>query len=251
MGLLFSWRGRQIDDQAVLRAKQDSLARGDLIAAHRDWLLRVVARACRRYVSAQDDEFSVGLMAFDEAITAFRADRSAAFSTFAEQVIRRRLIDWQRKEQQRPELAWSGLQIADDDTPIAEQVTTSASLVAFQLSQESDDRRREIEQLTDELSVYGISFSELVQVSPRHRDARESAKQVARTLAGSVELLAKLRQSKGLPLKELEQVATVSRKTLERQRKYIIALTLVLTGDYPLVRSFVEWPKGGDGRGQA
>jgi len=227
------------------------LAREELLVAHRDWLLRVVARACRRYVSVQDDEFSVGLMAFDEAITAFRADRSAAFTTFAEQVIRRRLIDWQRKEQQRPELAWSGLQAADDDAPIAEQVTAAASLVAFQLAQESEDRRREIEHLNNELSVYGISFHELVQLSPRHRDARESAKQIARILAGRADLLGKLKQSKGLPLKELEQLATVSRKTLERQRKYIIALTLVLAGDYPLIRSFVEWPKGGDGRGQA
>ena len=54
----------------------------------------------------------------------------------------------------------------------------------------------------------------------KHKDARARALEVAKTLASSPELMAFLTKRKALPLKELEKVVGVSRKTLERQRKY-------------------------------
>lgn len=46
-------------------------------------------------------------------------------------------------------------------------------------------------------------------------------------------------QEKSLPLKELVDEVGVSRKTLERQRKYIIAIALVLIGDFELLREYI------------
>ncbi len=65
----------------------------------------------------------------------------------------------------------------------------------------------------------------------------------AQLVARHSEMLGHLTKTKTLPLKQLTELAPVSRKTLERQRKYIIALVLILTGDFPFFRSFIQWPK--------
>lgn len=90
------------------------------------------------------------------------------------------------------------------------------------------------------LSDYGVRFSDLVKVSPKHQDARDRALEVARILANDPELLRFLTQRKSLPLKELEKLVKVSRKTLERQRKYIITLTLILIGEFHYLQEYLK-----------
>ena len=90
------------------------------------------------------------------------------------------------------------------------------------------------------LSEYGVRLSELVKISPKHQDARDRALEVARILANDPELLKFLTQRKALPLKELEKVVKVSRKTLERQRKYIITLTLILVGEFHYLQEYLK-----------
>lgn len=249
MGLLFFGHSSKIDDQAVLRAKQDVLWREELLATHRDWVLRVLSRACRRVVREQDDEFSIGLLALNEAIDSYQVERAAAFTTFAEQVIRRRLIDWQRKENRRPEVVWSGLVGDEESDSPAELITASASQLAYQLSEEANERQMEILRLDQELKSFGVRFGELPRIAPKHKDARRAAMQVAQQLAERADLMERLQRSRSLPLQTLQSVASVSRKTLERQRKYIITLAIILVGDYPLIRSFIEWPRREEGAG--
>jgi RNA polymerase sigma factor len=246
VGLLFPRPStKQTDEQTVLKAKQDCLVREEFIASHRQWLLRATGRACRRYIGPEDEQYAIALLALDEAITAYQPQQAAAFYTFAEQVIRRRLIDWQR-QQRRPEVAWSQLAREEDEVPIEEQLMFSASLEAQRLSEERQDRQDEIRRLNKDLKGYGISFADLVRISPRHKDARENAQRVALILSQSPHLLEHLMQKQSLPLKDLQQLVSVSRKTLERQRKYIITLTVILVGDYPLIKSFIDWSQGGD-----
>ena len=64
--------------------------------------------------------------------------------------------------------------------------------------------------------------------------------EVARILANDPELLKYLTHRKALPLKELEKVVKVSRKTLERQRKYIITLTLILVGEFHYLQEYLK-----------
>jgi DNA-directed RNA polymerase specialized sigma subunit len=54
----------------------------------------------KRYVCKQDDEWSVALTAFAEAIEHFETDKGS-FDTFAKLVIKRRLIDYERNVHKR------------------------------------------------------------------------------------------------------------------------------------------------------
>ena len=59
----------------------------------------------------------------------------------------------------------------------------------LQIQEETEQRREEIFRLDQLLSHYGIRFSELVKISPKHQDARERALQVARTLISDLSLI--------------------------------------------------------------
>ncbi|MNY74892.1 RNA polymerase sigma factor SigI [compost metagenome] len=43
-----------------------------------------------------------------------------------------------------------------------------------------------------------------------------------------------------LPIKELLMQVQVSRKTLERNRKYLIAIALIFNGPYPYLRDYLH-----------
>lgn len=87
---------RRILDQAQ---KGDELSRERLIRDHRTFVAEVCSYVCNRYLTWEnDEELSVGLLAFDEAIDAYDLRGSLKFPAFAHTVIRRRLIDYFRSQ---------------------------------------------------------------------------------------------------------------------------------------------------------
>ncbi|MGI6226744.1 MAG: sigma factor, partial [Peptococcales bacterium] len=102
MGFLFRKRTETYDNMAdmVIQAQMgNEIVRENLLRDYTPFILRVASNFCNRYlVMGQDDEASISLMAFNEAIDKFSADNGAKFLTFAEVVIRRRLTDYFRKE---------------------------------------------------------------------------------------------------------------------------------------------------------
>ncbi|GAY78475.1 RNA polymerase sigma-54 factor RpoN [Sporolactobacillus inulinus] len=53
-------------------------------------------------------------------------------------------------------------------------------------------------------------------------------------------MVAYLKKKKQLPIKDLLQFVSCSRKTIERNRKYIIALALIYIGGFSALRSYIE-----------
>ena len=92
----------------------------------------------------------------------------------------------------------------------------------------------------ENLSHYKLSFQELVEQSPKHEDARINAIKIAETIVNSQELLNYLNEKKRLPIKKLEKQVHVSRKTIERNRKYIIAICLIMIGDYVYLQDYLK-----------
>ena len=54
-------------------------------------------------------------------------------------------------------------------------------------------------------------------------------------------LMEKLRASKMLPIRELSLASGVSRKVIERHRKYIIACAEILSGDFPILGTYLSY----------
>ncbi len=229
-------------DKRVLVAQTDVEARDQLIRDYLPFVLKVVAKVVGRYVTmGEDDEVSIGLMAFDEAITCYQSERSGSFLGFAETIIKRRLVDYYRKQRaDRRETAFSTYIRGDEEKNALQQVELTAAQAVHEQSVAQAERREEIMRFSQEIDRFGISFSELAEISPRHQDARVRAREAARLVARDADHWQHLCRRGELRLKELEAQVSVSRKTLERQRKYIIALAVILAGDYPHLAGYLS-----------
>lgn len=240
-------RAKRADDSELhswveLAQRGDDEARENVLRSYRPFILRVASTTAKRYIHPQDDdEFSVALLAMNEAIDRFEPGRNASFLHFAETVIRRRLIDYFRAQQNaRRAQPWSDFDVQDDEDNVVNYAEVESAVSAHALEMERLNRVHEIAEYSEALAEYGLSFQELTDVAPKHADARASAMEVARTIVGDASLLRYVRERKSLPLKELTDRASVSRKTLERQRKYILAVVVLLSGDYEYLQTYIS-----------
>lgn len=226
----------------LARAKDgDADAREELIRRYTPFVLATVSRATGRYISLSDDEASIGLIAFNEAINSFKIDGGSNFLTLAETIVRRRLIDYNRRESRQNRR----LYLQEMEHEMAAAIAEPVSPDSMELIVEIADRKREIEQYKKELSNYGITLKELVHASPQHRDARDRALGAARVVVDNPFFRQYLIERKALPLKALEKAVEASRKTLERHRKYIIAVAVMIMGDYEYLTDYIGQKKGG------
>ncbi|GAX91471.1 RNA polymerase sigma factor SigI [Effusibacillus lacus] len=222
--------------------KGDSRLRNKLLEDYIPFVAKCASQTTGRYVEpGVDDEFSVALSAFNEAIDRYDIQKGASFLGFAETVIKRRLIDFYRSQSVRnKDVPFSDFDMDDEEDHVVNYVEVQRSLDLHQQSIEIETRQDEIIRFTEWLAEFDISLDELVELSPKHADARLNAMEVARVIAGDSELRNYLMDKKALPLKLLSSRVSVSRKTVERQRKYIIAITLILIGEFEMLKGYIQ-----------
>lgn len=223
MGLLTSIKLRHLIEQAQ---KGDELSRERLIQDHRKFVAEVCSHVCNRFLAWEnDEELSVGLLAFNEAIDAYDTRGKVEFTIFAHTVIKRRLIDYFRSQAKYENEFLTTPQKGTDELEAAIDAK-AISLYAERTAQENLADLIELYKM--KLSEYGININELPKVSPKHRDTRESLIKVALILVEDQAMVNYLRRYRQLPIKNLCQATGLSRKVLEKGRKYVIALAIML-----------------------
>lgn len=227
-------------NQALLLAQNgDQRIREEFIENHKAFIIKTSSNTCKRYLTwGNDDELSIALVAFNEAIDRYKTDEETSFYSFAKTVISRRLIDYFRKESKHQALSLTPI---DDNNELCDY----DSIKSFELYEEKQreyDFSDTVLKFVTVLSRYGITLEELTKVSPKHRDTKENLYRVANELCSQPNLLEYLNKNKQLPLKELELLTGVKRKVLERGRKYLIATTLILSDpDLASLKDFTQF----------
>ncbi len=234
----------RIGNAAALSAAADKVKREIFLRDAQNYILRVTSRITGGPVTTSDEEWPVALLAVSEALDAYDEDKGN-FWSFAGVVIKNRLMDMYRKNERhraeisvRPE-AFGG-DVDEDDPDFALQMEMRGRLGVS----DENTLREEILSLQEELSEYGISFFELTEVSPKAEKTRSGcAGLIASLFAPPPPLTGKLKKTKNLPVQEMLSRFKISRKIVERYRKYLIASALILDGDYPGLASYLGYAK--------
>lgn len=227
----------------------DAAARDLLIANCRSFVARLASRYCGRSLDwNNDDELSIGLIAFNEAIDSFNPSRHRKFLSHAREVIHHRLVDHFRREARNVHLPLEAVSPPDTE---ARGVSREAAKAWEAYRQEilARERAEEICHYNRLLQEYGFSLKELKRECPKHRDTRKRLLEVARRVLANPQWVNYLRRYKRLPIKEIQEALGASRKVLETGRKYVIALTLIgLEEDLEHLRGFAQLGpvKGGE-----
>lgn len=227
-------------EELIARARQgDTQAREQVLAEHRPFVQRVASATCRRFLEwERDEELSVALVALNEAIDRYDAGRGIPFLAYARTVVRSRLLDFLRLEAREGQRYILGLEAeADETAPWAELAWDRYDREIL-----ARERAEEIAAYAGMLQDFGLSLTELVRVSPKHRDSRQLMLRAARVLVERQELFQRLVTKKKLPLAELSLASGIPRKTLEKGRKYIVAVSLILgyPEEFPYLYSYLK-----------
>lgn len=227
----------------------DPLVREELIRSHRAFIARVSSKVCSRYLSWEnDDELSIALLGFNEAIDSFDPHGGASFHSFVQMVIRRRLVDYFRQEGKHQHLSLSPMNLEDDDEELS-GYAADTSLAQYQENENQEVFTQVVEDYVRVLYDYNVTLDDLVKFSPKHSDSKRTLTNVALVLSEMPELMEHLQKHKLLPIKQLQLLTGLKRRVIEKSRKYLIALALILSNPdfYPL-KVFMEIPEEPEGK---
>ena len=198
--------------------------REEFIASHQAFIHRYTSFICKRKLDwFNDDELSIALIAFNNALDNYENQRGRSFFAYARVLIRNSLIDFFRKQPHMPPVP---LEIPEVEGATREE---AISLDLYKKDMENSDRAYELHIFKGELKNFGLALARLPSYSPNHRETRESLKATAVKIASNEELIRKIYRDRRLPLKEIQAFTGVTRKNLETWRRYLLALIIIFT----------------------
>ncbi|WP_244094324.1 RNA polymerase sigma-I factor [Jeotgalibacillus salarius] len=209
----------------------------EVLEDYKPFVKKAASKVCQRYIYDSDDEFSIALIAFHDALMKYQTDKGASVISFSEVVIKRRIIDYFRTHQkEKQEILFE----PGDSQETAGYLEYDQSMKVYTADLESEARKDEIARYSAVLKEFGLTFSELASNSPKHKDARRNAIFIAKLVSSNQEWFSELKSKNRLPIKKIEKDVDVSRKTIERHRKYIIAVSILLNGHFPYLYEYVK-----------
>lgn len=209
-------------DQYIKHASNGSeLEREKLIRHYKPYLINVVGKICKRYITWNDDESSIGLMALNKAIDTYQPDQGRSFLNYVYLIVKRDLIDYFKKEEKETFLS---LNKEDEQNGVLE---INSSIEQYEKKQENEELVEEILALNSQLMKFGIAFEELEKYAPKHVDTREMLTAMASTFVKHQECVEELFQKKQFPMKTFTTITNYRAKTIERHRKYLITLIII------------------------
>jgi RNA polymerase sigma factor len=225
-----------------------SAARGeikldDFIRQFEPFILKTASKCTGKFVYRTDDEWSVSLTAFSEAVFDYSIDKGS-FLSFAGLVIKRRCADYKRS-QKRKEAEFSVDPGLFGDGEAEENTASIKNEITGRIaSSDGEDQKNlcyEIDSANEAFGAYGFSFFDLTACSPKSYKTKAACAKAVRFILKNPIILEQLKASKLLPIKVIHKNTDIPRKLLENHRKYIIAAVEILAGDYPYLAEYMRF----------
>lgn len=212
-------------EERVIKSKISNFELNTLISDFKPFIASVVRKKIGKYLEyGIDDELSVGLSAFMEAVNSFDVQKGP-FLSFSRLVINARLIDFLRK---KSKLKTVSIDEDSRDENELSKILDKKSVEKYTRENEEDSVKLEVIEYASLLKNWNIGFNDLVRISPKKAALRREYKNAARAIIDNDYILNELMRTKRLPIGEIEKILKIHRKKLERGRIYIIAIVLAI-----------------------
>lgn len=222
----------------VMEAKGNMQAADAFIGTYMPFIKAETAKYLHRApIEGHDDELSIAMIAFHEAICGYSSARGS-FLKYAAMLIKSRLIDYYRKEQRHSNIISLDMPAGEDETSLADALTDGSNYSDEMVVR--DATRSEIEELTGQMKAFGVSLTDVADNCPKQQRTLEVCRRALQYAKENPELLDEFLRTKRLPVARLCEGGGVDRKTLERHRKYMVALLLIYTNGYEIIRGHLK-----------
>ena len=209
--------------------------RNQIIKEHAQFITRSVRQYTHAFIVEDLDEYSIALLAFDQALSRYDPESPVSFQYFARLMIKNRLIDWSRHQKRHTDSVSLSETTGDDQQTILDHLPDQKN--------ETAQSRLEFEEsllkLQLQLEAFRLDFNKMAKRLPKHRDSRLFCLKLARLLCEDNELSNLLWHKKRLPAAELAKRCQAPIKTIERNRANIIFYALLLHSDLEVLKQYM------------
>lgn len=224
----------------AIKAASDEKTLNELIKQSEFFILKCASSVTHRYITKSDDEWSLALLAFSQAVKNYNLEKGG-FLSFAELVIKRRLIDYCRtRSKYNAEIPVNPIAFSSE-WENEEENYVYFSVVDRASQTESESLKLEIEAANQIFKYYGFSFYDLADCSPKAEKTKTACARSVAFIFKNPALINEIRILKQLPLKIITENVNIPRKLLERHRKYIIAAIEILSGEFPYLSEYMRF----------
>jgi RNA polymerase sigma factor len=202
----------------------------ELIENHMPFIIKSISDVTGRYVSCEnDEELSVGLLGFHEAIERYDNEKGH-FMSFAKLVISSRIKNYLKGENKHQhssfeELVDKGLEIKDE---YLEQKEDNSLLI------------EEINRLKSEISSFGFTLEDLVNEAPKQQATRKNAIILSEEICKEEEFLSFMYLKKRLPIKRIVLKFSVTEKVIKRSKKFIISVVIIIDKNLSALKNWIR-----------
>lgn len=210
----------------ILEIQQgDAVLRNEILEEYQPYIKSVLSKVLSEFVGEDHEYFSIGLVAFNEAIDRYDINKGK-FLSFAAVVIKSRLIDELRKRNKLEAREVEG----EEELEVIESPNFEKRL----------EDQMEIEAFKHRIEAFGFDLETLIDTAPRHEKTREKAIEIARVLYEDEELRNTFLKTEKLPAQGLKKKAGASRRVLQRSRNFIIAVFFILDSDLEVLKKYLN-----------
>jgi len=219
-------------NKIVVKIKNNEIERNKFIMENKIFVIKTISNKLGRYIRIEnDDEFSIGLIAFNEAIERYEKGRGNFYS-FARLVIESRIVNFEKKENKHSEEV-SIEMLQDNKIGIEEKRVFSEEL----------DLKLEIIRLEEELRKFGFEFEDLIDIGPKHIDTKRRGIAISEKIGEDEDIMTKMYEILKLPIQDIVRKYKYTEKIL-RGSKYLIITTSIIV--YKNFKELKNWIMGGD-----
>ena len=202
----------------------------ELIEKHMPFIIKSISDVTGRYVSCEnDEELSVGLLGFHEAIERYDNEKGH-FLSYAKLVIGSRIKNYLKSENKHQhssleDLLDKGLEIKDE------------------YLEEKDDNGillEEINKLKNEISSFGFTLEDLANEAPKQQATRINAISLSEKISKEEELTSFMYLKRRLPIKRIVLQFSVTEKVIKRSKKFIISVVIIFDKNLRALRNWIR-----------
>ena len=198
----------------ILKAEDRSI----FIENHLPFIIKTITKITNRYVSIEnDEELSIGLLAFNEAIDRYN-DEKGPFLPFAQLVITSRIKSYLQQENKFSQNI--SLDKLKEDGIFLDNITENPI-------ENTNLLQDEIIMLKEILTEFGFGFEDLIDECPKHKKTRAVAIDISEKVSNDPPLTSFMYEKKRLPVKQISLKYMITEKILKRSKKFIITVIII------------------------
>ncbi len=235
--------------QKLMDAKRSETVHNELISEYMPFIKSETAKFMGKSpVEGIDDELSIAMFAFHEAIKSYQ-ETKGNFISFAKMHIGHRLIDFSRKEKRHSNIISLGQPFNEEENEILKD-TIAEDKDRVEESISSHAIREEIAHFSKIMTGYNLSLRDIAENSPKQERTLLACQKALAYAKKNPSLIEEAEKTGKVPLTKLSRGSGVSKKTLERHRKYMLAIIIVYTNGFDYIRDHLSEISGKEGEGQ-